>query len=254
MRVKSHANGAFAVFIAAADCCDYNAHMSILLFSDGATCGRTLPALATRAGDHVLLCAGDGDLASTPLSQEIAAAIPDLQVVDVNSGRFRRLNYDLLASIIVDLDVETLLSSPGRRLIEMLGNLASLDDGAGEMALGFVGSATGAAGGMLLDGVHAGLGLVPGTAIAPNLAEVKDLRALLKHISAGLGRLIALEAPVGVAYAPRSDQLTVADSGSALLVAFVRTEDEKGSDGEPTPPTARLHVVTGGMVSGFPDA
>jgi len=225
--------------------------MAILLFSDSAACAQTLPTLAPRKGEHLLLCAGDGTLTSTELSQTIAAALPDLLVVDVNSDRFRRLNFDQFATVVVDLDAETLLSSPGRRLVEMLANLAALDDGEGEMGLGFVGAAAGAAGGVLLDGLHAGLGLLPATAIAPNLAEVADLRTLLESMSAGLGRLIALDAPVGVLYSPRADQISVAGSGSALLVAFVRPT---GTTQENTPPTARLHVVTAGMTSSFPDA
>jgi hypothetical protein len=223
--------------------------MAILLFSDASACAQTLAALAPRPGEHLLLCAGDGTLTSTDLSETLAQALPTLLVVDLNSDRFRRLNYDQFATILVDLDTETLLSSPGRRLVEMLANLASLDEGEGEMGLGFVGSAAGAAGGILLDGVHVGLNLVPATAIALNLAEISDLRVLLEKMSAGLGRLIALDAPVGVSYSPAADQVTVAGSGSALLMAFVRAEGEGRQD---SPPTARLHVVTGGMTSSFP--
>lgn len=229
----------------------YNCGMSILLFSDATACAQTLASLTNRTGEHLLLCAGDGTLASTEHSQEISIVLPNLLVVDVNSDRFRRINFDQIANVVVDLDSETLLSSPGRRLIEMLANLAALDDGDGEMGLAFVGAAAGAVGGVLLDGVHAGLGLIPATAVAPNLAEVVDLRSLLESMSVGKGRLIALDAPVGLLYSPRLDQVRVAGAGSALLVSFVQTNGQKPQD---SPPTARLHVVTDRMTSSFPDA
>lgn len=230
--------------------------MAILLFSDPAACATTLPNLVSRTGEHLLLYAGDGAvttaLPATPLATALGVALPNLLVVDLNSDRFRRINFDVISSVTLDLDAESLLASSGRRLVEMLSNLASLDDGAGEMALAFVGGAAGAAGGVLLDGLHAGLNLIPGTAVAPNLAQVADLRGLLESMSAGLGRLLALDAPVGIAYARSTDQVSVAGPGSALLVAFVPSAS--AANGEESPPTARLHVVTGGMTSTFPDA
>jgi len=247
--------------------------MAILLLSD-ASAGATIPELIGASTNDsltsdapasdalfVLLCAGDGAATSTALAETLAPFLPNLFVVDVNGDRFGRLNFDALRAAILDFNYETLLSSAGRRLVEVLVQLAAMREPGDELHLIFVGAAAGATGGVLLDGIHAGLNLIPATAVAPDIKAVADLRGLIMSMSAGRGRLIALDAPVGLAYARTSDQVQVAGKGSALLVAFVsntkqsqasRVQDSSDNE-EPPPPTARLHVVTGGMRSAFPD-
>jgi hypothetical protein len=238
--------------------------MAILLLSD-ASAGATIPELIgaqTSDAPIVLLCAGDGASTATALAQALLPLLPNLFVVDVNGDRFARLNFDALRAVILDFDVETLLASAGRRLVEVLAQLAAMREAGDELHLVFVGATAGTTGGVLLDGIHAGLNLIPATAVAPDIKAVADLRGLIMSMSAGRGRLIALDAPVGLAYSRESDQVQVAGKGSALLVAFVPSNkgsqaarDHDPSDSqEPPPPTARLHVVTGGMRSAFPDS
>lgn len=235
--------------------CSYNVRMAILLFTDAQACAASLATLAKITDEDapvVLLCAGDGASTETELSVALSGTLGGLFVVDVNGDRFSRINFDALHGVILDLDAETLLSSPGRRLVEVLAQLGALREDGSELHLAFVGDAAGAAGGVLLDGVRAGLGLIPGTAVVPNIKAVADLRGLLESMSVGMGRLIALDAPVGLRYEAASDQVVVSGKGSALLVGFVAAKAAK--DGEIPAPTARLHVVTDGMQSGFPGA
>ena len=138
--------------------------MSVYLFSDVDSCAQTLASLVSAAGDgepglSVLLANGAGTLA-----EPLRAALPDLLVVDVASPRFGRLNFDAVALVVLDLPAESLLSPQGRRLVEALGRLAQET-----LALALVGETTALAGGALLDGIHAGLSLLPGTAVIPRL-------------------------------------------------------------------------------------
>ncbi len=212
--------------------------MAILLFSDAQTvCEQARRFISGRL--PVLLTTGESALA-TPLQ----AVLDDLLVIDVQGPRLSRLNFDTVNLAIVDLTPELLLSSPGRRLIDVLGKLASEPDQ--ELHLAFYGPALSVIGGFLDDGLTAGLNVIPRTVVAPDVQAVADLRALLACMSdAGL-RLLALDRPVGAQYDPLADRVAVTGQGSVLLTAFRSTP---GSE----QPTARLHVLTDGMTSGWPE-
>ncbi|CAN5443813.1 hypothetical protein BH10CHL1_BH10CHL1_10810 [soil metagenome] len=211
--------------------------MAILLFSDAQTVCEQAPKFI-RGRLPVLLTVGESALA-TPLQ----AVLDDLLIVDVQGPRLSRLNFDAVDLAIVDLSPELLLSSGGRRLIDVLGALAS-DPGQG-LHVGFYGPSLAVMGAFLDDGLTAGLNLIPRTVVAPDVQAVTDLRALLARMSdAGL-RLLALDRPVSAHYEPLADAMTVRGQGSVLLTAFRQNPDEQR-------PTARLHVVTDGMTSGWP--
>lgn len=211
--------------------------MSILLFTDVDACAQSFVNLAGPAVPEVAILLHAG---ATTLLEPLQAVLPDLAAVEINSQRFGRLNFDAAGVLIVDLPREFLESSGGRRLIDALGKLA-----AETLVLAFVGENVSLVGGAMLDGIHAGLSLVPGTAVIPDLRGVGDLRALLAALSARGARLLALDAPIGVRYDAPRDRVAVNGPGSALLAAF-RT----AVDGEP--PAARLHVLTDGMESAWP--
>lgn len=225
----------------------YNGNMAILLVSDPATCVSTLGTLSPAGADalRVLLFAGDGSAdQSTPLANALDDAFPDLLVVDVNSERFPRLNFDAVGTLILDMPAEVLLSAPGRRLVDVLGRLA-LGAGDDVLDLVLVGEGVSAAGARLSDGVLAGLSLLPDVVVIPSLAQVRDLRGLLVAVSAQSGRLLALDAPVAVRYDIVTDSVQTAGGGSALLVSFV-----PGAEGAPA--SAKLHVVTAGSTASWP--
>jgi hypothetical protein len=211
--------------------------MSILLFTDAQACAQTLPLLAPSGFREVIVLLHGG---STALAEPLLAHYPEMVQVDIASPRFARLNFDAIGLLIVDLPRVHLESSGGRRLMDALGKLAQES-----LALAFVGDSVSVVGGALLDGVHAGLSLVPATAVIPDLRGVGDLRALLAALSARGTRLLALDAPVGVRYDAQRDRLQVHGRGSALMAAF-----RHSADGEP--PAARIHVLTDGMESAWP--
>ncbi len=211
--------------------------MPILLFTDADACAQGVTELAGGAASKTAILLHSGD---STLLEALQAALPELAAVDITSPRFARLNFDAIGLLIVDLPPETLEASGGRRLMDALGKLAQ-----DELALAFVGESASVAGGALLDGVHAGLSLVPGTAVVPDLRAVGDLRTLLGALSARGTRLLALDAPVGVRYDLARDFITVKGAGSALLAAFRTANAEE-------PPAARLHVLTDSMESGWP--
>lgn len=226
----------------------YNRGMAILLFSDSTTCAQTLAALAPQPSDalRVLLFAGDGSPGqTTALAEGLLESFPELLVVDVNSDRFSRLNFDVVGTVILDMAGEVLLSAPGRRLVDVLGRLAAGGGGEEAIDLAFVGESVIAAGARLSDGLHAGLRLLPDTVVLHDLAEVGDLRGLLAAVSAQSGRLLALDAPVAVRYEPVSDSVLAAGKGSVLLASFV--QEASGA-----PPGAKLHVVATGNSSAWP--
>ncbi len=228
-------------------CRDYNGGMAILLMTDPATCASTLATLSPVTADalRVLLFAGEGSAdQSTPLADALAGAFPDLLVVDVNSDRFPRLNFDVVGTLILDMPADVLLSAPGRRLLDVLSGLA-FGVGDESLDLTLVGESVSTAGARLSDGLLAGLGLLPDAVVIPNLAEVGDLRGLLAAVSAQSGRLLALDAPVAVRYDVESDSVRVAGGGSVVLVSFV-----PGAEGAPA--SAKLHVVAGGATSTWP--
>jgi hypothetical protein len=212
--------------------------MAILLFSDPET-------LREQAGRFisgrlpVLLTTGESALAA-PLQ----GVLENLLVIDVQGARLSRLNFDAVDLAIVDLAPAMLLSSAGRRLIDALGKLAGEPDQG--LHLAFYGLALAVTGAFLDDGLAAGLNLIPRTVVAPDVQAVDDLRALLTRMSDGGLRLLALDRPVSARYEPRADTVAVAGRGSVLLTAFRQTP---GSDR----PTARLHVLTDGMTSGWPE-
>ncbi|MCX6048602.1 MAG: hypothetical protein NT075_26155 [Chloroflexi bacterium] len=211
--------------------------MAILLFSDAQTVSEQAPQFI-QGRLPVLLMTGE-----SPLAAPLQAALDDLLVVDVQGPRLSRLNFDAVDLAIVDLAPELLLSSGGRRLIDVLGNLASDPDQA--LHLAFYGPSLAVIGGFLDDGATAGLNLIPGTVVLPDVQAVTDLRALLARMSdAGL-RLLALDRPVGARYEPLADTIAVRGQGSLLLTAFRQNPGDER-------PTARLHVLTDSMTSGWP--
>ncbi len=211
--------------------------MAILLFSDAQTvCEQAQQFIHGRL--PALLTVGESALAA-PLQ----AVLDDLLIVDVQGPRLSRLNFDAVDLALVDLSAELLLSSGGRRLIDVLGTLAGDPDQ--ELHLAFYGRPLAVIGAFLDDGLTAGLNLISRTVVAPDVQAVTDLRALLARMSdAGL-RLLALDRPVSARYDPLADTVAVSGPGSVLLTAFRQNSGDER-------PTARLHVLTDGMTSGWP--
>lgn len=201
---------------------------------------KTLVAQAKAfAGEGIaVLLAGEGESA---LAAPLRAALPELVVLEAQSPRFARLNFDAVTLVVADLDAAFLQGSAGRRLFDALGRLA--EEG---LTLAFCGSAGASAGGVLPDGLHAGLSLVPHTVVLPDVRAVHDLRGLLASLSERRIRLLALDAPACALYDPARDDVAAHGSGSVLLAAFVAGEGE-------STPTARLHVLTDGMRAGWPE-
>jgi hypothetical protein len=210
--------------------------MPIALCTDTKTLVAQAKALA---GDGIaMLLTGEGESTLTAPLQEV---LPDLVVLEAGSPRFARLNFDAVTLLVADLDAAFLQGSAGRRLFDALGRLA-----AEELMLAFCGAAGASAGGVLHDGLHAGLGLVPHTVVLPDLHAVPDLRGLLAQLSERRIRLLALDAPACAVYDPARDEVAAHGAGSVLLAAFVAGADE-------SPPTARLHVLTDGTRAGWPE-
>ena len=214
--------------------------MPLILASDAESLAGALPALldATPPADALAIVLAQ---AESELLGLLRPTFPAIAAVDPASPRFARLNFDALALVAVDLAAEFLLSPAGRRLFDALGRL--MEEG---LTVAFVGDPITALGGALTDGVRAGLSLVPRTALIPALNRVEDLRGLLVHLSERQTRLLALDAPVALRYDSASDRVRVAGPGSVLLASFV----DSGMNGSRT---ARLHVLTAGMVSGWPE-
>jgi hypothetical protein len=170
----------------------------------------------------------------------LPVALDNLVVVDIAGPRMRRLNFDTIHLAIVDLPAEFLLGPAGRRLLDALGHLARE-----HLTLGFAGPATATAGAYLLNGVTAGLNLIPQTVVLPDVQQVPDLRVLLEQVSRAKRRLLALDGPITVTYHHTGDQVEVHGDGSVLLAAFhasLRTGQTN----------ARLHVLRNGMRAGWP--
>ena len=89
--------------------------------------------------------------------------------------------------------------------------------------------------GPALAGVAAQLRAGP-TAFGPDAGECSR---------SDLDRLLALARPASVRYESLKDTVTVAGKGNVLLAAFHQAADQQQ-------PTARLHVLTEGMTSGWP--
>lgn len=177
---------------------------------------------------------------TSPLEAFLVDALgDDFIAIEVGSPRFSRLNFDAVHAVVVDLSAETLLSSPGRRLMDALGRLAEE-----ALALALIGPAAAAGGAFLPDATTAALNLVPGTVVAPAVGQVDDLHGMLERLSQRGLQLLALDAPVAAEYDAGTDTVAAHGAGSALLAAFHRPASGK--------PTARLHVLRGGMRSGWP--
>ena len=163
--------------------------MAILLYSDPESLARSI---RNHVGEMiaVLLTTGESSLAP-PLADQI----PELLVIDVTGPRFSRLNFDAVSLAILDLTPEELLSSGGRRLLDVLGRLAEES-----LTLAFVGAATATVGTLLRDGKTAGLNLIPRSVVIDDVLAVPDLNALLASLSQSNVRLLALDRPVGVVY------------------------------------------------------
>lgn len=209
--------------------------MPIALCSDLQTLTAFSPAWA---GDKLAVLLTDGP---SSLADPLRSVLADLLVVEVSSPRFSRLNFDAIGLLLLDLSEATLLDGRGRRLVDALARLAEQS-----LTLALVGPTTACAGGFLLDGVRAGLGLAPRTVILPDIHLVADLRTLLERLSAQKLRLLALDGSVAVRYDAATDQVAVSGAGSVLLVAFrIASADSR--------PIARLHALTDGMRAGWPE-
>jgi len=248
--------------------------MPLILATDAAAAAAALPALAGHlvrpanadvAPPAVLL--HEAGHAGGALEQALRALLPELIAVEIGSPRFARLNFDALALLAVDLRPALLDSAGGRRLFDALGGL--LREG---LSLLFVGEGAAMAGARLpeagpastgstgeeLPPLRAGLGLLPGAAVLPDLQGGVDLRALLARLSHDRVRLLALAAPAAV----RCDldgaaRFTLHGAGGALLVAFVDGSGPAGSGPAAAgsggaAPTARLHPLTAGQAAGWP--
>ncbi len=190
-------------------------------------------------GEHLrlVLTEPDGEMA-----EDLALDDPGLLIVDITGPKLQRVNFDIVRFAVVDLAPETLLSSPGRRLMDVLGHLARTD----ELTLAFVGPATAACSALLQDGVTAGLNLIPHCTVLPDVQAVPDLRTLLTALSQSGRRILALDGPVAATYAHANDQVAAHGYGSVLLVAF---RQERGAE----TPTARIHVLAPGMARSWPE-
>jgi len=211
--------------------------MAIILFSTQETLFEQV-AQFTQKKLPVLLSSGPSALA-----KQLETVLVDLVVVDVQGPRLSRLNFDAIGLAVLDLSVEMLLSSPGRRLVEVLAHLAADPDQA--LNLAFYGSALNVTGNFSEDGLIAGLNLIPRTVLVPDVQVVADLRALLATISQQQLRLLAMDGAVSVQYDQARDRVSVCGAGNVLLTAFRETPDSEQ-------PTARLHVLTDGKISGWP--
>jgi len=209
--------------------------MPISLFSNLNTLLDHLPA---DDGEHlrVVLTEPDGELA-----EDLTIEDPDLLIVDVTGPKLQRVNFDLVRFAVIDLAPETLLSSAGRRLIDVLGHLA-LE----ELTLAFVGPGTAVTGGLLKDGVTAGLNLIPHTTVLADVQAVADLRGLLTALSEAGRRILALDGAVAATYTRPGETVAVSGHGSVLLVAF---HQERGAE----TPIARINVLGAGMTRTWPD-
>ncbi|NJN81282.1 MAG: hypothetical protein HC802_02655 [Caldilineaceae bacterium] len=217
--------------------------MPIELYSDPATFLDLLePTTAGRL--TVLLTAQPGPIAHRIADSEAAVANAPgsdewLIVIELGDDRLSRLNFDIVERLILDLPSEFLLSSPGRRLTDALGRLAEE-----ALTMTFVGDATGATGAFLMDGLTAGLALVPGTVVVPSVQAVPDLRALLATLSANRTRLLALDERVAARYIHQIDQVEVSGEGSVLLAAF-HQPDRNAS------PVARVQLLQSGSAQSW---
>lgn len=207
--------------------------MSILLASSAAT---LFDHLAARRDERLvlLLYAGTSNLAET-----LRAQVEEPLIVDIEGPRLSRVNFDAVGLVILELTPEQLLSSLGRRLVDVLGRLAqeSLD-------LALFGPAAAPAGAFLQDGVTAGLNLVPRSVVIEDVQAVGDLHALLAHVSRMDVRLLALDGPVVAQYTEADDTVVVHGGGNVMLVAFVPAAD----DGK----TARIQLLHQSMRRGWP--
>lgn len=173
------------------------------------------------------------------LATALSVDVDDLIAVDVNGPRLSRLNFDAVSMVVLDFASTELLSSAGRRLVDVLGRLAEES-----LTLVFIGEATASTGAFLEDGVTAGLNLIPGAVVLPDVQAVPDLRALLTRISGAGLRLLALDGSVSAHFHHEDATVDVAGEGNALLVGFV-TGDDGGT-------TARLQPLEDGMRRGWP--
>ncbi len=111
-------------------------------------------------------------------------------------------------------------------MIDVLGHLA-LED----LTLAFVGPATAVTGGILEDGVTAGLNLLPRTAVLADVQAVADLRGLLAALSDAGRRILALDGAVAATYTRPGETVAVTGHGSVLLVAFHQERGAETPDG-----------------------
>ena len=211
--------------------------MTIALFSDSQSLRECVDAVS-QAGPVVALHAG-----AHPLAGLLRASLADpdrLIAADVRRGELSRVNFDAVAAVILDLTAEELLSSAGRRLVDVLGRLAQE-----ELVLALVGDPVSLTGALLIDGVTAGLNLIPRTVVLVDVAGVHNLHDALAAVrDAGL-RILACDGSVGVVYTHGQDAVRVHGRGTVLLGALRAGQSS-------AQPTMRLQVLTAGMTSGWP--
>ena len=183
-----------------------------------------------------LLSVGAGTLANDLRSQ----VGDDLLVIDINGPQLSRVNFDAVGLAVLELTPEQLLSSGGRRLVDVLGRLAEES-----LTLALVGPPVAAAGTFLEDGITAGLNLIPHSIVLANVAGVTDLPALLATASRQEVRLLVLDKPAGALYQHEDDSVTAQDEGNVLLVGF-----RPGEGGAPA--TARMQNLTRDMRRRWP--
>lgn len=208
--------------------------MSIFLASD---LQPLLDHVPTRQDDRLIALLYAGDSA---LCEAIQAHVADPLIIDVEGPRLSRVNFDAVGLVILDLAPAQLLSSGGRRLVDVLGRLAeeALD-------LALVGPATAVAGSLLQDGVTAALNLIPSCVVIDDVQAVDDLHGFLARVSLLGVRLLALDGPVLAQYSVHDDHVTVSSDGNVMLVAFVPVKD--GSV------TARAQILHKPMRRSWPD-
>ena len=221
--------------------------MPIQLFSNEQA---LLTQLAPPRDDMLIALLTVGESALLPPVQDALASdfssevIDQILEIDIGGPRLSRLNFDVVQQAIIDLPLDVLTGSAGRRLLDALGRLAKE-----ELTIAFVGEPMSVIGAFLLDGATAGLNLLPRTVVVPDVQAVPDLRALLATLAQRRLRLLALDGDVAATYDHASDRVTVSGdedaAGNVLLTAFVA-----GEEGQPT---ARVQMLQPGVTSGWPE-
>lgn len=225
----------------------YNSGMPIALYANHQILTAQLSQLLAETTDEeaplALLLHGDTRTLPDSALTQVDGAITAL---DVRSERLNRLNFDMVGLVIIDLTPEELLSSSGRRLSEIFSRLAE------EMlTLCLLGNAVQVTGARLLDGVTAGLNMIPDAVVIVSVEEGDALRALLIKIGESGLRLMVLDRDAAVIYSHAGDRVWAqgeaegaTEGRGVTLIGWHLPVDGKAA--------ARLKLLSPGMQSAWP--